>query len=92
LAKAKEKGKSECECKCEWGTLSLVAVILLIIGGLNWGVIGLFNLGLDFFNFDLVKLLFGSFPILVHLVYVLFGVAALYKIYVITAKKCSCKG
>ncbi len=51
--------------------LSLVALILVIIGGLNWGLYGLFN-------FDLVDFVLGSIPILAKIVYVLVGLSALY--------------
>lgn len=59
--------------------LDWVAFILVIVGGLNWGLVGLLNL-------DLVKLLFGSIPILMQLVYILVGLAALYMIYFVTKK------
>ncbi|MBS3170516.1 DUF378 domain-containing protein [Candidatus Woesearchaeota archaeon] len=54
--------------------LDWIALILLIVGGLNWGLIGLFS-------FDLVDLIFGSIPLLQNIVYVLVGLAALYTIY-----------
>jgi uncharacterized membrane protein YuzA (DUF378 family) len=54
--------------------LDVIALILVIIGGLNWGLVGLFKL-------DLVQLILGSIPILASLVYVLVGLAAIYLIY-----------
>lgn len=51
-------------------TLNLVTLLLTIIGGLNWGLMGLFNL-------DLVAAIFGSFA---RLVYVLVGLSALYQL------------
>lgn len=53
--------------------LDLIALILVIIGGLNWGLVGLFY-------FDLVGAIFG-FGILARIVYGLVGVSALYMIY-----------
>ena len=50
-----------------------IALVLMIIGGLNWGLVGLFN-------FDLVAALFGSMSTLSRIVYVLVGIAALYGI------------
>ncbi len=54
--------------------LYLICVILLIIGGLNWGLIGTFNL-------NIVKLLnkytFDS-PIFENTIYIIVGMAALY--------------
>lgn len=51
--------------------LDLVALSLLIIGGLNWGLVGLANV-------DLVAALFGNGTALARLVYALVGLAALY--------------
>lgn len=51
-----------------------IAMALLIIGGLNWGLVGLFN-------FDLVATLFGQMSSLSRIVYVLVGISALYSIY-----------
>ena len=51
----------------------VIAAVLLVIGGLNWGLVGLFQ-------FDLVAGLFGgSDAILARIVYVLVGVAAAYQ-------------
>jgi len=51
--------------------IDFVAVVLVVIGGLNWGLVGLFN-------FDLVQAILGGVPILARLVYVLVGLAAVY--------------
>lgn len=59
--------------------LDLIALILLIIGGINWGLFGLANL-------DLVELIFGSIPILAKLIYILVGLSGLYGIYYIIKK------
>ena len=76
----KDKGKNACcGCKCCGSTFGLIAVILLIIGGLNWGLVGIANL-------NLVTLLFGGIPVLVQIVYALVGLAALYEIYLLAMK------
>jgi uncharacterized protein len=57
--------------------LDWVALVLVIIGGLNWALVGLFY-------FDLVSYLFVqllNLLIVARIVYVLVGVAALYLIY-----------
>ena len=54
-------------------TLNWIAVILVIIGAVNWGLIGLLNL-------DLVALILGSIPVLLKLVYILVGLSGLYLI------------
>ena len=66
-----------------------VAWWLLIIGGINWGLVGLgafFNGN----NWNVVNLLLGSVPILEYLVYVLVGIAAVISLF--GYKSCSaCK-
>lgn len=48
-----------------------IALIILIIGGINWGLIG-------FFSFDLVAWIFGgSSSILARIIYSLVGLSAL---------------
>ncbi|MEH6436570.1 DUF378 domain-containing protein [Massilia sp. DD77] len=54
--------------------LDYLAMALLIIGGLNWGMVGLFDV-------DMVATLFGPDSPLTRVVYVLVGVAALYSVY-----------
>lgn len=54
----------------------MIAMILLIVGGLNWGLVGLFN-------FDLVAALFGAGSGLSRIVYTLVGAAALWGIYML---------
>jgi len=52
--------------------LDMVAFALVIIGGLNWGLIG-------FLKFDLVAWLFGGMDTAVaRIVYAIVGIAALY--------------
>ncbi len=58
--------------------LNWVAIILVIIGAVNWGLVGLAGI-------DLVNLVAGSIPVLAKLVYVLVGLAGVYTIYL--AKK-----
>jgi len=53
--------------------LDVVVAILLVVGGLNWGLVGLFN-------FDLVETLFASIPAVQQAVYVLVGLSAVYQI------------
>ncbi len=52
--------------------LEIIALTLLIIGGLNWGLVGLFDL-------DLVSTLFGA-SIITKIVYILVGICALISI------------
>lgn len=52
-------------------SLSWIAMILVVIGALNWGLVGLFG-------FDLVAALFGPMSFLSRIVYSLVGLAGLY--------------
>jgi hypothetical protein len=52
--------------------LDIIAAILLVVGGLNWGLVGLLN-------FDLVAALLGAGSILAKAVYTLVGLAAVYQ-------------
>jgi hypothetical protein len=54
-------------------TLNLVTLILTIVGGLNWGLIGLAD-------FNLVTALFGADTLLTNLTYIVVGLAALYQL------------
>ncbi|MFW6035972.1 MAG: DUF378 domain-containing protein [Halothermotrichaceae bacterium] len=53
------------------GVLDWIALTLVIIGGVNWGLIGLFD-------FDLVAFIFGQMTALSRIVYSLVGLAAVY--------------
>ena len=53
--------------------LSVITLVLLIVGGLNWLLVGAFD-------FDLVAALFGDMSPLSRSVYVLVGLSALYQI------------
>ena len=60
--------------------LYTVSMVLVVVGGLNWGLVGLFN-------FDLVATLFGNMSFLSRLVYDLVGLSALYMLVAMTKKK-----
>jgi uncharacterized membrane protein YuzA (DUF378 family) len=53
--------------------LNVITLILLIVGGLNWGLVGLLN-------FDLVAALFGASSLLPRVVYMLVGASALWQL------------
>lgn len=60
-------------------TLDIIAAVLLVIGGLNWGLVGVFE-------FDLVDAIFGeSLHIISRIVYILVGVAAIYQVVMLKA-------
>ena len=48
-----------------------IALILVIVGGINWGLVG-------FFSYDLVASLFGDMTVVSRVVYGVVGLAAVY--------------
>jgi uncharacterized protein len=56
----------------EMKAIDVVTAILLIVGGLNWGLFGAFH-------FDLVARLLGDFSAISRVVYVLVGLSAVYQ-------------
>jgi hypothetical protein len=53
-------------------TLDIVALILVIIGGLNWGLIAISP------TYNVVEMIFGSMQWLVMIIYALVGLSAIY--------------
>ncbi|MDF2589694.1 MAG: putative rane protein [Anaerocolumna sp.] len=52
-------------------TLDYIALVLVVIGAINWGLIG-------FLNFDLVRVIFGDMTFVSRVIYALVGIAGLY--------------
>ncbi|HKZ16736.1 MAG TPA: DUF378 domain-containing protein [Geobacteraceae bacterium] len=50
-----------------------IGAILLLVGGLNWGLIG-------FFDFNLIAAIFGEGSIISNLIYGLVGLSALFEV------------
>lgn len=50
-----------------------ISLVLIIVGGLNWGLVGILN-------FDLVATIFGDMSFLARTVYGLVGISAVYMI------------
>lgn len=53
-------------------TVDTIIALLLVIGGLNWGLVGLFN-------FDLVATLLGGGTMFARIVYIVVGLSAFYQ-------------
>ncbi len=60
--------------------LDWFAHVLVLLGALNWGLVGAFKL-------DLVQTVLGTSPALVQLVYILVGLAGLYMLYKMGSSK-----
>ena len=69
--------------KCGWASW---ASILVIIGGINWGLIGIG--GFVKANLNVINLIFGGAPALEWIIYILVGIAAVYMIFGCKCQKC----
>ncbi|MDQ2632236.1 MAG: DUF378 domain-containing protein [Pseudomonadota bacterium] len=58
--------------------LNIITLLLAIVGGLNWGLVGLFD-------FDLVAAILGTGSVLSRLVYVLVGISAAWQLMPLSA-------
>lgn len=63
--------------------VKLISYLLVIIGALNWGLVGVFN-------FDLVARLMGDMTILSRIVYALIGAGGLVSLVSLAASDSSC--
>ena len=54
--------------------ISKIVFVLVIIGGLNWGLVGAFN-------FDLVAFLFGPMSVLSRIIYIVVGLSSLWMLF-----------
>lgn len=54
-------------------TLDYIALVLVAIGAINWGLIG-------FFEFDLVKSILGNMTLVSRIVYAVIGISGLYSL------------
>ena len=70
--------------------LHMISFILLLVGGVNWGLIGIG--GFVGANWNVVGLILGGMPALEWLVYVLVGAAAVYEIVTHKARCKECAG
>ncbi len=53
--------------------IDYIVLVLVIIGAINWGLVG-------FFGLDLVAFLFGSISVLSRIIYAVIGICGLYAI------------
>lgn len=51
--------------------LDYLALVIMIIGAINWGLIG-------FFEFDLIRVLFGDMSLVSRIIYAVVGISGLY--------------
>ena len=60
-------------------SLKRLALLLTIIGGINWGLVGAFK-------FNLVEFLFAFAPIVATIIYIVVGIAACYAFFAYVIK------
>jgi uncharacterized protein len=60
--------------------LSWVTRILVVVGALNWGLVGAFN-------FNLVDTIFGSLPTIAMIIYILVGLSGLWELIALFKKE-----
>ena len=53
--------------------IDTIALILIIIGAINWGLVGIFN-------FNLVDAIFGAMSVISRIIYILVGISGLWAI------------
>lgn len=64
----------------KFSILDWVTLVLVVVGGLNWGLVGAFD-------FNLVDSIFGMMSVLSRIIYVLVGLSAIYMIWMALSKK-----
>ncbi|MCX6747345.1 MAG: DUF378 domain-containing protein [Candidatus Nomurabacteria bacterium] len=79
-----------CGHKGAWGgcTMSMITKVLVVVGGLNWGLVGAGMIAGSMNSWNLVSMLVGSWPMLEAVVYLLVGISAVAQIFGCRCKKC----
>jgi hypothetical protein len=62
----------------EKSTIDWVGMILVIIGALNWGLVGLSTLINSATTWNIVNMIFGKWPMFEAIVYVLVGLSGIW--------------
>lgn len=66
-------------------SISWIATLLIVVGAINWGFVGLLE-------WNLVEAVFGSWPTLEKIVYVLVGLSGVWGVSLLTPKKSGANG
>jgi len=77
--------KSGAWCGC---TVSVIIKVLVIVGGVNWGLVGLSMISGSPTPWNLVTTLFGTWPVVESVIYLLVGIAAISSIWGCKCTKC----
>ena len=54
-------------------TIDYISLLIVIIGAINWGLIGIFQ-------FDLIRVIFGNMSLVSRVIYTIVGICGLYSI------------
>lgn len=60
--------------------IDTIALVLIIIGAINWGLVGIFK-------FNLVEAIFGGLSVITRIIYILVGISGLWGIKLIFNKE-----
>ena len=74
---------------CKKNPIAGLACLLVLIGALNWGLVGLGGFVGGGANWNVVTMLLGSWPKVEWVVYVLVGLSGVYKIIMCLTGKCA---
>lgn len=79
-----------CKDCCKKGecTMAMIAKILVIVGGVNWGFVGLGVLLGTTGGWNVINMILGFSPVLEAIVYVLVGISAVMMIFDCKCGKC----
>ena len=67
-----------------FGPIGWIAIVLVLVGAVNWGLVGAAHFLTSAANWNLVNQLFGSYAWLEHGIYLVVGLAALISIFYLT--------
>ena len=63
------------------GAVDMIAKILVIIGALNWGLVGIMSFTSIDYSWDLVAKLLGGMPMIAAIVYLLIALSGIYGLF-----------
>ena len=69
-------------------TMSMIGKVLLIVGAINWGLVGVGMLLSSAGSWNVVEMIFGSGSTLTGIIYLLVGIAGVMKIFGCKCGKC----
>lgn len=65
----------------EKGVFDWIASILVVIGALNWGLVGISSFSGISYSWDLVALVFGGIPFVASIIYILVALSGIWMLF-----------